>query len=144
MMKISYPYKLSKTCITWLQRTYKKPEKEWFQVVSHNPLNSKLKTGPFEPVYKGNYHIVAIKGNQVEDVPAEGGKSQMVHITDVKYILPADNIIAKLPDYRVCAPIPKSVRIFIIPVLPNIFKFCKKNYFILLSTINMQNIMNFL
>ena len=24
----------------------------------------------------------------------------MVHITDVKYILPADNIIAKLPDYN--------------------------------------------
>ena len=30
--------------------------------------------GPFEPVYKGNYCIVAIKGNQVEVVPAEGGK----------------------------------------------------------------------
>ena len=54
--------------------------------------------GPFESVYKGNYHVVAVKGNQVEIAPAEGGKSQMVHITDVKYILPADNIIAKLPD----------------------------------------------
>ena len=74
------------------------------------PQPTKLKTedsvmiknhtaGPFEPVYKGNYHIVAIKGNQVEVVPA-GGKSQMVHITDVKYILPADNIIAKLTDYN--------------------------------------------
>ena len=57
-------------------------------------------TGPFDPVYKGNYRIVAIKGNQVEITPAEGGKNQMVHITDVKYILPADNIIAKLPDYN--------------------------------------------
>ena len=56
--------------------------------------------GPFEPVYKGNYHVVKIKGNQVEIVPAEGGKNQMVHITDVKYILPADTIIAKLPDYN--------------------------------------------
>ena len=55
--------------------------------------------GPFEPVYKGNYRVVAIKGNQVEVAPADGGKSQMVHITDVKYILPADNILAKLPDY---------------------------------------------
>ena len=45
--------------------------------------------------------MVAIKGNQVEVAPAEGGKSQMVHITDVKYILPADNIIAKLPDYNI-------------------------------------------
>ena len=56
--------------------------------------------GPFEPVYKGNYCVVVIKGNQVEVVPAEGDKSQMVHITDAKYILPADNIIAKLPDYN--------------------------------------------
>ena len=56
--------------------------------------------GPFDPVYKGNYRIVAIKGNQVEVTPAEGGKNQIVHITDVKYILPADNIIAKLPDYN--------------------------------------------
>ena len=56
--------------------------------------------GPFEPVYEGNYHVVTIKGNQVEIVPAEGSKSQMVHITDIKYILPADTIIAKLPDYN--------------------------------------------
>ena len=75
------------------------------------PQSHKLKTedsvmikdhtaGPFDQVYKGNYRIVAIKGNQVEVAPAEGGKNQIVHITDVKYILPADNIIAKLPDYN--------------------------------------------
>ena len=56
--------------------------------------------GPSEPVYKGNYCVVAIKGNQVEISPAEGGKSQVVHITGVKYILLADTIIAKLPDYN--------------------------------------------
>ena len=56
--------------------------------------------GNFKPVYKGNYCMVTIKGNQVEIVPAEGGKSQMVYITDVKYILPADTIIAKLPVYN--------------------------------------------
>ena len=56
--------------------------------------------GSFEPAYKGNYCVVTIKGNQVEIVPAEGGKSQVVHIADVKYILPADTIIAKLPDYN--------------------------------------------
>ena len=47
---------------------------------------------------------------------------------------------------RVCAPIPKLVRIFIIPVLPNIIKFCKKNYFILFLlfiVINVQKIINF-
>ena len=75
------------------------------------PQPNKLKTedsvmikdhtaGPFDPVYKGNYRVVAIKGNQVEVTPAEVGKNQMVHITDVKYILPANNIIAKLPDYN--------------------------------------------
>ena len=75
------------------------------------PQTNKLKTEdsvmikdhtacPFKPVYKRNYCVVTIKGNQVEIVPAEGGKSQMVHITDVKYILPADTIIAKLPDYN--------------------------------------------
>ena len=72
------------------------------------PQPTKLKTedsvmienhtaGPFELIHKENYHIVAIKGNQVEAVPGEGGKSQMVHITNVKYI---NNIIAKLPDYN--------------------------------------------
>ena len=77
----------------------------------HFPQPNKLKTedsvmikdhtaGPFDPVYKGNYRIIAIKGNQVKVTPAEGGKNQMVHITDVKYILPADNVIAKLPDYN--------------------------------------------
>ena len=63
-------------------------------------MNKNHTAGPFEPVYKGNYHMVAIKVNQDEVVPAEGGKSQMLHITDVKYILPADNIIAKLSDYN--------------------------------------------
>ena len=61
-------------------------------------------TGPFEPVYKGNYHVVAIKGSQVEVAPVEGGESEMVHITDVKYILPSNNIIAKLPDYNKFVP----------------------------------------
>ena len=75
------------------------------------PQPNKLKTedsvmikdhtaGPFDPVYEGNYKVIAIKGNQVEVIPAEGGKNQMVHMTDVKYILLADNIIAKLPDYN--------------------------------------------
>ena len=45
---------------------------------------------------------------------------------------------------RVPAPIPKSLRIFTIPVLPNIFEFRKKNtLFLLFIEINMQKIMNF-
>ena len=31
--------------------------------------------------------------------PAIGGKTHWVHISQVKYILPADNVINKLPDY---------------------------------------------
>ena len=32
-------------------------------------------------------------------MPATGGKSHFVHIQDIKYVLPADSIIAKLPNY---------------------------------------------
>ena len=55
--------------------------------------------GPFQPTYKGSYRVVSLKGNQVEVMPFTGGKSHFVHIQDVKYILPADTIIAKLPNY---------------------------------------------
>ena len=54
---------------------------------------------PFEPRYIGNFRVVSIKGQQVEVRPAIGGKSHWVHISHVKYRLPADNIIANLPDY---------------------------------------------
>ena len=56
--------------------------------------------GPFQPTYKGDYRVISLKGNQVEVIPSTGGKSHFVHIQDVKYILPADTIIAKLPDYN--------------------------------------------
>ena len=32
-------------------------------------------------------------------MPSPGDKSHFVHIQDVKYILPADSIIAKLPNF---------------------------------------------
>ena len=44
MMKIYDPYRLSKTGINWLQKTYKKLEKGCHQLVSHNQINLKLKT----------------------------------------------------------------------------------------------------
>ena len=55
--------------------------------------------GPFQPTYKGDYRVISLKGNQVEVMPATGGKSHFVHIQDIKYVLPADSIIAKLPNY---------------------------------------------
>ena len=76
-----------------------------------NPIPTKLKEGDlvlikdhtakaFQPHYVGNYRIVSFKGNQVEVCKTEGGNTTWVHLTDVKYILPADNVIDKLPDYQ--------------------------------------------
>ena len=56
--------------------------------------------GQFQPVYKGYYRIVSFKGNQVQVIPCEGGKPHFVHITDVKYVLPADNIISHIPTFN--------------------------------------------
>ena len=76
-----------------------------------NPIPTKLKEGDlvlikdhtakaFQPCYVGNYRIVSFKGNQVEVCKTEGGNTTWVHLTDVKYILPVDNVISKLPDYQ--------------------------------------------
>ena len=54
----------------------------------------------FQPHYVGNYRIVSFKGNQVEVCKTKGGNTTWVHLTDVKYILPGDNVITKLPDYQ--------------------------------------------
>ena len=76
-----------------------------------NPIPIKLKEGDsvlikdhtakaFQPRYVGNYRIVSFKGNQVEVRKTEGGNTTWVHLTDMKYILPVDNVIKKLPDYQ--------------------------------------------
>ena len=76
-----------------------------------NPVPTKLKEGDlvlikdhtakaFQPCYVGNYRIVSFKGNQVEAHKTEGGSTTWVHLTDLKYILPVDNVINKLPDYQ--------------------------------------------
>ena len=76
-----------------------------------NPIPIKLREGDlvltkdhtakaFQPCYVGNYRIVSFKGNQVEVCKTKGGNTTLVHLTDVKYILPVDNIITKLPDYQ--------------------------------------------
>ena len=76
-----------------------------------NPILTKLKEGDlvlikdhtakaFQPHYIDNYRIVSFKGNQVEVHKTEGGHTTWVHLTDVKYILPVDNIITKLPHYQ--------------------------------------------
>ena len=76
-----------------------------------NPVPTKLKEGDlvlirdhtakaFQPHYVGNYRIVSFKGNQVEVCKTEGRNTTWVHLTDVKYILPVNNAITKLPDYQ--------------------------------------------
>ena len=76
-----------------------------------NPVPTKLKEGDlvlikdhtakvFQPRYVGNYRIVSFKGNQVEVHKTEGRNTTWVHLTDIKYILPVDNVITKLPDYQ--------------------------------------------
>ena len=54
----------------------------------------------FQPQYVGNYWIVSFKGNQIEVHKSEGGETSWVHITDVKYILPVDNVIRNIPKYH--------------------------------------------
>ena len=56
--------------------------------------------GPFDPKYVGDYHIVSFRGNQVELIPSTGGKSKMEHISNIKYIMPAERYISQLPDYE--------------------------------------------
>ena len=53
--------------------------------------------GPFNPKYVGNYRIVSLKGNQVELRLVDGRKTQMEHVSNVKYILPAEKYIDTTP-----------------------------------------------
>ena len=55
--------------------------------------------GPFDPKFIGDYRVVSLKGNQVEIQPAIGGPTEMKHVKHVKYVLPTDKYINKLPDY---------------------------------------------
>ena len=56
---------------------------------------------PFNPVYVGDYNVVSIKGNQIEIIPASRGKTKKVIFTDVRYVLPVNNVISKLSDYTI-------------------------------------------
>ena len=84
----------------------------WAKITDNvSPVPTKLKEGDlvlikdhtakaFQPPYVGNYRIVSSKGNQVEVCKTEGGNTTWVHLTHVKYIIPVDNVITKLPDYQ--------------------------------------------
>ena len=55
--------------------------------------------GPFDPKYIGDYRIVSFKRNQVKLILSTGGRSKMGHISNIKYIMPAERYISQLPDY---------------------------------------------
>ena len=55
--------------------------------------------GPFDSKYVGDYHVVAIKGNQVEVRPSIGGPTEMKHLKHVKCIHPVDQYFKYVPDY---------------------------------------------
>ena len=55
--------------------------------------------GPFDPKYGSPSRVLKMVGNQVELVPATGGKSRREHRKHVKYILPAKKIISDMPEY---------------------------------------------
>ena len=55
---------------------------------------------PFQPRFKGEYRVLAQKGNQVEVKPLREGETSKYHVTDVKKVLLADQAIVQLPDYN--------------------------------------------
>ena len=48
--------------------------------------------------YIGDYHVVSIKGNQIEVRPSIGGPIEMKHVKHVKYVHPADLYVKHVPD----------------------------------------------
>ena len=54
----------------------------------------------FDDKYIGDFRIVSFKGNEVELIPSTGGKSKMEHISNIKYIMPAERYISQIPDYE--------------------------------------------
>ena len=57
--------------------------------------------GPFDPQYVGDYCIVSFKGNQVKLIPSTGSKSKMEHVSNIKYMMPAQRYISQLPGYEI-------------------------------------------
>ena len=53
----------------------------------------------FEPTYEGYFHVLKLRGNQVDVQPTSGGQVKTVHIKDVKVILLVDWVLNEIPDY---------------------------------------------
>ena len=100
----------SKTCFTWLLRTFRKARScHDPSVPKHLPHHFEVgdmvliknhTTTAFDDKYIGDFCIVSFKGNQVELIPSTGGKSKMEHISNIKYIMPTECYISQIPDYE--------------------------------------------
>ena len=53
----------------------------------------------WDPRYTRDYHIISFPGRSQVEVVDSKGEVKIVHISDVKYAVPADRVISKLPDY---------------------------------------------
>ena len=69
-------------------------------IIYHRVLIKYQTAGPFDPKYIGDNRIVSWKGNQVKIRPADGGKMRMEHVSNVKYILPAEKYIEQHSEYE--------------------------------------------
>ena len=69
-------------------------------VPKHLPHHFEVGDTAFDDRYIGDFRIVSFKGNQVELIPSTGGKSKMEHISNIKYIMPAERYISQIPDYE--------------------------------------------
>ena len=52
-----------------------------------------------EPVYEGYYRVLKTRGNQVDVQSVPGEQVKMVHIKDIKVVLPVDRVMNEIPYY---------------------------------------------
>ena len=57
-------------------------------------------TGVWDPRYTRDYQIISCPGKTQVEVVNLKGKVKVVHASDVKYVMSADRVISKLPDYQ--------------------------------------------
>ena len=82
-----------------LKTACKRLEKEQTKVPTRVKTEDLIMLKTFEPVYEGYDHVLKTRGNQVDIQSISGDQVKMVHIKDIKVILPVDRVINEVPDY---------------------------------------------
>ena len=79
-----------------------KNPKKWTHTIRPNDLVMVKKhlRKMFDPKYRGTFHVLSIKGNQAQ-ITLVGLKHNpdMVHVSHLKQVFPADIVIDKIPNY---------------------------------------------